>query len=90
MKIMKYILLIATLMIVGVGRISAQNPDPVPDLTTATLEDLMNIEVTSVSKKEEKLFQSASAVRAARSGAPMLSTASSISSPSIPRTRRAG
>ncbi len=32
------------------------------DLTTASLEDLMNIEITSVSKKEAKLFQSAAAV----------------------------
>lgn len=32
------------------------------DLTTKSLEDLMNIEVTSVSKKEEKLFQTAAAV----------------------------
>jgi iron complex outermembrane receptor protein len=38
----------------------AQKPNP--DLTTKSLEDLMNIEVTSVSKKEEKLFQSAAAV----------------------------
>jgi iron complex outermembrane receptor protein len=32
------------------------------DLTAASLEDLMNIEITSVSKKEAKLFQSAAAV----------------------------
>jgi len=32
------------------------------DLAVASLEDLMNIEVTSVSKKEEKLFQTAAAV----------------------------
>jgi iron complex outermembrane receptor protein len=35
---------------------------PATDLTTSTLEDLMNLEVTSVSKKEEKLFQSAAAI----------------------------
>lgn len=35
---------------------------PAADLTTTSLEDLMNIEVTSVSKKEEKLFQTAAAV----------------------------
>jgi iron complex outermembrane receptor protein len=35
---------------------------PVSDLEGASLEDLMNIEVTSVSKKEEKLFQTAAAV----------------------------
>lgn len=38
----------------------AQKPNI--DLTTKSLEDLMNIEVTSVSKKEEKLFQTAAAV----------------------------
>lgn len=32
------------------------------NLTTTSLEELMNIEVTSVSKKEEKLFQTAAAV----------------------------
>jgi iron complex outermembrane recepter protein len=32
------------------------------DLSTKSLEELMNIEVTSVSKKEEKLFQTAAAV----------------------------
>ncbi len=36
--------------------------EPNADLTSASLEDLMNIEVTSVSKKEEKLFQTAAAV----------------------------
>ena len=35
---------------------------PAPDLTTTSLEDLMNIEVTSVSKKEERLFQTAAAI----------------------------
>jgi iron complex outermembrane receptor protein len=35
---------------------------PVTDLTNTSLEDLMNIEVTSVSKKEEKLFRTAAAV----------------------------
>jgi outer membrane receptor for Fe3+-dicitrate len=32
------------------------------DLTTVSLEDLMNIEVTSVSKKEQKLSRTAAAV----------------------------
>jgi iron complex outermembrane recepter protein len=35
---------------------------PVSDLTEKSIEDLMDIEVTSVSKKEEKLFQTAAAV----------------------------
>ncbi|MCM3874079.1 MAG: TonB-dependent receptor [Pyrinomonadaceae bacterium] len=38
----------------------AQNPSK--DLTNSSLEDLLNLEVTSVSKKEEKLFQTAAAV----------------------------
>lgn len=38
----------------------AQNPSR--DLANASLEDLLDIEVTSVSKKEEKLFQTAAAV----------------------------
>ena len=33
-----------------------------PDLTKVNLEDLMNIEVTSVAKKEQKLSRTASAV----------------------------
>src|SRR5882672_8942287 len=41
---------------------AAQAQQPAPDLTTASLEDLMNIEVTSVSKKEEHLFQTAAAI----------------------------
>ena len=36
-----------------VATVWAQKPDT--DLTTTSLEDLMNIEVTSVSKKEERL-----------------------------------
>src|SRR5947207_8524056 len=39
---------------------SAQRP--LRDLTEASLEDLMNIEVTSVSKKEQKLVTSAAAI----------------------------
>ena len=35
---------------------------PPQDLTKSSLEDLMNIEVTSVSKKEEKLSRTAAAV----------------------------
>ena len=42
-----------------VALVTAQTPD---DLAQKSLEDLMNIEVTSVSKKQEKLFQSAAAV----------------------------
>src|ERR1035437_7820962 len=42
----------------GLPACSAQTPD----LTQKSLEDLMNIEVTSVSKKEQKTSQAAAAV----------------------------
>jgi iron complex outermembrane recepter protein len=43
--------------------LSAQpQSSPPPDLTDASLEDLMNIEVTSVSRKEQKLSNTAAAV----------------------------
>ena len=35
---------------------------PTIDLTALTLEDLMNIEVTLASRKEEKLFKTAAAI----------------------------
>lgn len=41
---------------------SAWGQKPNIDLATATLEDLMDIDVTSASKKEEKLFQTAAAI----------------------------
>ncbi|HKX29299.1 MAG TPA: TonB-dependent receptor, partial [Blastocatellia bacterium] len=56
-----YVWSIAVVMVVGAA-VFAQAPAPAPDLTTATLEELMNIEITSVSKKEEKLFRSAAAI----------------------------
>ncbi|HKX31320.1 MAG TPA: TonB-dependent receptor [Blastocatellia bacterium] len=62
MKVMLYVWLIVVVMILGGARGSAQNQPVPPDLTTADLEDLMKIEVTSVSKREEKLFQSAAAI----------------------------
>lgn len=46
-----------------VQNISGQAETPAPvDLTQASLEDLMDITVTSVSKKEQKLSQAAAAV----------------------------
>ncbi|MDX2032043.1 MAG: TonB-dependent receptor [Blastocatellia bacterium] len=44
------------------GGAGAQSPQPARDLAETSLEELMNIEVTSVSKKEEKLFQTAAAI----------------------------
>jgi iron complex outermembrane recepter protein len=45
----------------GAMSMQAQNP-PAIDLTKISLEDLMNVEVTSVSKKEQKLSQTGAAV----------------------------
>jgi iron complex outermembrane recepter protein len=45
----------------GTMAIRAQDP-PATDLTTMSLEDLMNVQVTSVSKKEQKLSQTGAAV----------------------------
>ena len=41
---------------------SAQTQKPTPDLAETSLETLMNIEVTSASKKQEKLSQTAAAI----------------------------
>ncbi len=51
---------LAILLDIGVG--AAQAQQAVHDLTEATLEDLMNIEITSVSKKEQKLVTAPAAV----------------------------
>lgn len=42
--------------------VTALAQKPGTDLTTASLEDLMDLKVTSVSKKEETLFQTAAAI----------------------------
>ena len=51
------LLAVATALVV-----EASTPPKNSDLTEATLEDLMNIEVTSVSKKEQKLSQAPAAI----------------------------
>ena len=51
-----------TVLLLVAMTITAVAQQPTADLTATSLEDLMNIEVTSVSKKEEKLFQSAAAI----------------------------
>ncbi len=47
---------------VGLVHASAQAQQPPSDLTELALEQLMNIEITSVSKREERLWESAAAV----------------------------
>ncbi len=54
------VVIYAWLIALLAANVCAQNPPT--DLTQKSLEDLMNIEVTSVSKKEERLFQTAAAV----------------------------
>lgn len=48
-------------LICGFSAARAQTPSK-PDLTDTSLEELMNIEVTTVSRKEERLFQTATAI----------------------------
>jgi iron complex outermembrane receptor protein len=61
-RITVYARSIAILIILGAVRIFAQNPPPASDLASISLEDLMNIEVTTSSKKGEKLFQTAASI----------------------------
>jgi iron complex outermembrane recepter protein len=42
--------------------VSAQGPQNIPDVTAISLEDLMNLQVTSVSKRAEKLADAAAAI----------------------------
>lgn len=59
----KTVLRAGALALTIIAMTSVSNAQQLPnDLTTTSLEDLMNIEVTSVSRKEEKLFQTAAAV----------------------------
>jgi iron complex outermembrane receptor protein len=51
---------VSLLTLVGLAKVIAQQP-PV-DLTELSLESLLNIEVTSVARREQKLSQSASAI----------------------------
>lgn len=57
------LLLVGALAILLVGTASAQAPDDnFPDVTAISLEDLMNLKVTSVSKRTQKLADAAAAV----------------------------
>jgi len=56
------IALIVTTIFLTLAPLDADSPKSARDLADASLEDLMNIEVTTVSKKEQKLSQAAAAV----------------------------
>ena len=47
-----FVLVLAVCTVLSVDRIEAQ--DQLPDLRVATLEELMNIEVTSASRREQR------------------------------------
>lgn len=56
-------LLFGLISLLGVTTLWGQSPQTPPkDLTTASIEDLMNIQVTSVSKREQKLSRTAAAI----------------------------
>jgi iron complex outermembrane receptor protein len=56
------ILVSGLLAILSVATGSAQAPQNVPDVTTMSMEDLMNIKVTSVSKRTQKVADAAAAI----------------------------
>ena len=57
-----HLLFIALLAVFACPSLFAYPPQKSTDLATQSIEDLMNIQVTSVSKKEEKLSRTAAAV----------------------------
>jgi len=56
------ILLAGFLSVLLVGSTLAQNPRNVPDVTAMSMEDLMNLQVTSVSKHTQKVADAAAAI----------------------------
>src|ERR1022692_3988493 len=61
-NLMKCAALLAASILLPPAILEADDPAKPRDLTDASLEDLMNIEVTTVSKKEQKLSQSPAAI----------------------------
>jgi iron complex outermembrane recepter protein len=55
-------LLAGTLAVCPLANASAAGPQSVPDVTSMSLEDLMNMQVTSVSKRSQKVADAAAAV----------------------------
>src|SRR5690242_20759596 len=58
----KKILSLAVLALFLGRSVSAQSPQGVPDISRMSIEDLMNLEVTSVSKHTQRVSDSAAAV----------------------------
>ena len=58
----RWIFLLGILVVFLVGTASGQVPDNFPDVTAISLEDLMNLNVTSVSKRSQKLADAAAAI----------------------------
>lgn len=58
----KYILVCLLFLSTGIQSVSGDPAQSAVDLTQLSIEELMQIEVTSVSKRDERLFESAAAV----------------------------
>src|SRR5438105_9986913 len=56
------ILSLAVLAVFLGGSASAQSPQGVPDISRMSIEELMNVQVTSVSKRQQKLADAAAAI----------------------------
>ena len=61
-KSTKRILLLAFLAIFYAASVAAQTQQNVPDVTAMSVEELMNVQVTSVSKRTQKLADAAAAI----------------------------
>lgn len=59
---LRRLFLLAFLAVLLAVTTSAQAPQNIPDVTAITLEDLMNLQVTSVSKRAQKLADAAAAI----------------------------
>lgn len=57
-----FLIILSIVILVQIGFTQEIEPEQIDDLSTLSLEELMNVEVTSVSKKPQLLTQSAAAV----------------------------
>src|SRR5581483_3440820 len=60
--VLRYLALLLVICAAATDRYSHQAKAPGPDLTSMNIEDLMNVHVTSVSRKDQKMSQVAAAV----------------------------
>ena len=62
LRVRRHLVIAAWVVIVGAAQVSAQEQQRTPDLTEMPLEALMNLEVTSVLKKPQRVADAATAI----------------------------